>query len=226
MHNKYIHFLILVFCVTLSFSFITDKKTKEKGSKARLVLDKMSEKYKSLPGFSATFVQRIENKTEGVNDQIEGNILVKGAKYKLEVAGQIIYNDGQTVWTLIPDDEEVTITDVSETEENNTAFSNPSKFYDIYKKGFTYKIVGKRKVRGHKIVSVELKPENSSKAMKSVILDIDTNTDELLDWKIIENTGNEFIFSLSDFKEVDNLSDSTFMFNSSEDSEIEIIDLR
>ena len=221
MKKNKLYLVLVLFILSASPAF---SESKEKSAKS--ILDKMSDKYQKLSGFSAFFTQKIINKQENIEDQFSGNILVKQNKFKLNVAGQVIYNNGKFVWTYIPDDEEVTLTTVNEDEESSATFSNPTKFYTIYKKGYSFSIINTVEIRGHEVVSIKLTPTEKSNTLRSVVLTIDTKSNELLDWKIEENTGNEFVFSLSNFEVKDNLADSSFIFDQKANPDVEVIDLR
>jgi outer membrane lipoprotein carrier protein len=51
--------------------------------KAKEILDKMSDKYQSIPAYKTNFVYRLTNKAENVDEQFAGEIMVKGEKYVL-----------------------------------------------------------------------------------------------------------------------------------------------
>ena len=99
--------------------------------KAGKILDQMSQKYRSMKAFKATFAQTLENPSSKVKETMEGDILVSGPKYRLAVSGQEIISDGKLMWTYLKEVNEVTIT---ETDAEAEAMA-PSKIFDMYKKG-------------------------------------------------------------------------------------------
>ena len=68
---------------------------------ARDILDAMSNKYRTIPAFSADFTYTLENAQESLNEAFKGKITVKGVKYRLELEGQEIINDGTSIWTYL-----------------------------------------------------------------------------------------------------------------------------
>ena len=58
--------------------------------------------------------------------------MLKGDKYKLEIAGQEIICNGNTLWTFIKDAEEVQVNE-PEYEEGSI---NPANIFTVYENGF------------------------------------------------------------------------------------------
>ena len=52
---------------------------------ALAILDAMSQKYQSIPAFTADFSYIMENPEEGIDEKFEGKITVMDDKYKLEI---------------------------------------------------------------------------------------------------------------------------------------------
>ena len=77
--------------------------------KAKGILDKMSNKYQSIPAYKTNFVYRLTNKVEEINEEFSGEIMVKGEKYVLLMSDQEIFNDGETIWTYLKDANEVNV---------------------------------------------------------------------------------------------------------------------
>ena len=101
---------------------------------AKEVLDAMSAKYKKIPAYSADITSSLINEVDGINEEFGGKITVKGEMYKLEMDDQVVINNGTTVWTYLPDVNEVNIDTYNPDEDE----ISPSKIYDAYKKGYIY----------------------------------------------------------------------------------------
>ena len=67
--------------------------------KALDILDAMSDKYKNMPSFYASFSYTLENEMENIHEEFSGDIIVKGDKFKLDLGEQEVFNDGETMWT-------------------------------------------------------------------------------------------------------------------------------
>lgn len=188
--------------------------------KAKEILDKMSKKYKDIPAFTATFTQNLENENENISDSFKGEITVMGDKFKADVAGQLIVNNNQTVWTYLKDANEVTINNYEEEEGE----MNPSKIYDAYKEGYKYLYMAGEGTAKYHII--DLVPEDKDETFYKIRLKIDKNSNLLNNWSIFDRAGNIFNYSVTDFKVKSNLTASDFNFDPSKYPNIEVLDFR
>lgn len=184
---------------------------------ALVVLDAMSDKYKQIEAFKASFTQKLTNKNAGLDETISGDIQVKGEKYVLDVAGQKIYNDGTDVYSYNEEIAEVTISP-NESDEAEVTLGN---IYDLYKEGFKYVLLSTQP-NGDRIV--ELDPESRDKSYFKIRLVINTK-DELKSFIIFERTNNVYTYAIDSFEET-SLSDDYFTFDTSKYPNVEVIDFR
>lgn len=184
---------------------------------ALAVLDAMSNKYKQIDAFKASFSQKLTNESAGLDETISGDIAVKGDMYVLEVAGQKIFNDGTDIYTYNKEINEVTISPY-EPEDSEITLSN---IYDIYKSGFKYVLVEKQ-ANGDRVV--ELDPESRDKSYFKIKMTINSK-DELKSFTVFERTGNKYLYSINSFTPT-SLNDSYFNFDVSKYPNVEVIDFR
>jgi len=85
--------------------------------KAKSILDEVSKKTKTYNAMLVNFTYTMENKKEKISDSQSGELLLSGEKYRLKIAGQIIYSDGKTMWTYIDEAQEVQINEKEEESE-------------------------------------------------------------------------------------------------------------
>jgi len=188
--------------------------------KAKLVLDKMSAKYREIPAFSATFTQTLENKNENINDSFTGSITVMGDMFKADVAGQLIINNGKTVWTYLEDVNEVTISNY----DPEAGEMNPGKIYDAYKSGYKYLyMAGEGTAKNHVI---DLVPENKDENFYKIRLKIDKQNNLLKSWSVFDRAGNIFNYAVTDFKVRKDLQAQAFKFDASKYPNVEVLDFR
>lgn len=189
---------------------------------AKAILDGMSAKYKAIHSFTANIDYTMVNKADGINDTFEGSIAVKGDMYSLKMGGQEVINNGVTVWTYLPDDEEVNIDNHSAEAGDIT----PSSIYSIYKKGFTFVKLTPVTSGNKKYDVVDLIATNKEAQFYKIRLQI-AQTDKMLGKFIMfDNEGSEFSYAISDFNSSVNLNDSEFSFDESKHKGVEVIDLR
>ncbi len=188
--------------------------------KAKAILDKMSAKYSNIPGFTATFTQTLENKMEDITDTFKGEIVVSGDKFKADVAGQLIVNNNETVWTYLRDANEVTINNYDE----EAGEMNPSKIYKAYQEGYKYLyMAGEGNAQYHVI---DLVPEDKDESFYKIRLKIDKKTNLLDKWTIFDRAGNIFNYEVTNFKVVNSLTAEDFVFDPSDYQGIEVLDFR
>lgn len=182
------------------------------------VLDAMSNKYKAIPSFSATFTQKLTNESAGLEESISGKILVKSGKYKLDVAGQAIFNDGKDVWSYNAEAKEVTVSPF-EPEEQEISLNN---IWDLYKEGFKYLLLAEND-NGNNVV--DLDPIDRSKSYFKIRMFIAKDY-SLKSFQVFEATGNRYHYNIDTFKPEPSVKDSAFTFNTADYPGVEVIDFR
>ena len=99
------------------------------------VLNKVSQKYKSLNSLQANVSLRTTNKDSDIDETNEISVYKKGDKFKFTLDKVLtVVSDASTLWTISPDDEEVTIDIYEEDEEEGEI--NMSNVFTIYENGF------------------------------------------------------------------------------------------
>lgn len=192
----------------------------QKDEAALVILNAMSEKYQKLPAFEANFTYNIENPEEGIDEGFEGIIAVKGDKYKLNMGGQEIINDGTTVWTYLEDDNEVTISDYDDSEAEITL----SNIFTIYKSGYKYLFLEER--NNGTVDVVDLVPEDLEKSFFKIRMEIAKANKELLSFKVFDKSGNRYFYKINKFKSDNSITDKNFIFDINAHEGVEVIDFR
>ena len=196
----------------------------QKDQQAETVLNQVSEKYQSLSGLTATFEYTYSTSPGDVAEKSTGQVAVKGNKYKLVLNDQEIYNNGKTVWTYIKSNnfKEVTINSV----EDNADELTPSNIYNIYKKGYDYKLLGEKQQNGNTVQEIELSAEKRNSQFQRIKLFIDKAKKDLIGWEIQDEMGGIFSYRFREINTEANLPDSHFVFDTQKHPDVEVIDLR
>jgi outer membrane lipoprotein carrier protein len=184
------------------------------------ILDAMSTKYKNIPAFTADFSYIMENEEESIDEKFDGNITVKSGKYKLDMSGQEIFNDGVYVWTYLKDDNEVTISEYDDTEEEITL----SNIFSIYKEGYKYLFV--ETSNNGSLDIVDLVPEDREKSYFKIRMEIKKPSRELKNFRIYDKNGSKYLYQINTFEENSVIQDSDFKFNQKNYPGVEIVDFR
>ncbi len=213
---KKILILLIILLMSGEFAFAQDKKAGD-------LLDAMSNKYKAMKSFSAQFNYGTENAAGKLGKAQAGNVTVMGVKFKLNIAGQDIYNNGKEIYTFVKETNEVNITEYDSSEESQ--FS-PSKIYSIYKKGYKYSYKGEKVINGKATEIIELVPEKKDSDVAKLEILLDKADKSIKSWKIWDKSGKKSIFNVLKFTPNVSVNDSYFTFNSSKYPGVEIVDLR
>ncbi|MES1181877.1 MAG: LolA-like putative outer membrane lipoprotein chaperone, partial [Flavobacterium sp.] len=129
------------FILTVALLLNTVVASAQIDEKAKKILDELSAKTKAFTSIIANFSYTIENKTEKTSETQEGKITIKGKKYKLEIANQIIINDTKYSYTILKDAKEIQKNLASTAGGKNGDDINPSTIFTMYENGFKYQFV-------------------------------------------------------------------------------------
>lgn len=193
--------LILVFTLN---SFAQD------GAKAKALLDEVSTKVKSYDNIAIDFKYVLVNTEEDIHQETRGDVVMQGDKYKLNILGITRIFNGKTLYTISPEDEEVTISSEN-SEDANTI--TPSKMLSFYEDGYTYKMDIIQNINGRKIQYVKLTPMDSNSEINHVLLGIDIKTKHIYNLIEIGNNSTKTTLTVNSFKTNEPLSKTLFTFD-------------
>jgi len=179
-------------------------------TKSEQLLDVVSEKMNSYNNIYVEFNYKLHNAEENVNQVTRGNVTLKGDLYNVNFLGVNQLFDGNKVYTIISEDEEVNISDA---DAEDAATLTPSKFFSFYKNGFTYSWDVLENMNGRKIQFVKLIPIDSNSEISSVLLGVDVKTNHI--FRLIETGNNSTVTTLTitTFKTDQPLSSKLFLFD-------------
>ncbi|WP_418509788.1 LolA family protein [Corallibacter sp.] len=181
-------------------------------NKAKSLLDEVSAKVKSYENISIDFKYALENLSENIKQETRGDVAMQGEKYRLNILGSTRIFDGKTLYSISPDDEEVTVSQENGDDENSIT---PSKMLSFYEDGYTYKMDIVQNVRGRNIQYVKLTPIDSDSEIKNVLLGIDAQTKHIYNLIQIGKNGVKTTLTVNSFKTNEPLSKTLFTFDKS-----------
>lgn len=185
------------------------------------LLKSVIDKTKSYSTMEVDFDYRMTNDEAGIDELKSGKVFVKGDAYKLQMAGQSVYCDGETVWTYLQDSEEVMVSDVNTGEESITPSSILTSYYNDYK--ISYVNNKENAEKGYK--TIELKPEVGKKFSKIQII-IDDKKLQIVSFNIFDNGGNEFTYLIKKLIPNHPIDDRFFVFDPADFPDVEVVDMR
>lgn len=193
----------------------------QKDKKATKILEELSKKTESYKTIEVDFLYKMDNNESDIHESYDGELLVEGDKYRLNIAGQLVISDGETIWTYIEDAEEVQINSIEEGEEVFT----PTNFLDSYTENYKSKLIGEENRDGKNVQIIELIPfkkKNYSKV--ELILDKDKN--QMISFSIFDNNNSIYTYLITKFIPDVPLNGNEFVFNPEDYPDVEIIDMR
>lgn len=200
------------------FAFFITVCTFAQDKRAEAILDQMSKKYQNMKTFSATFTYGADGRRA-----TRGSIITNGTKFKLNMAGQEIMNNGKEIYTFMPDVNEVNITEFDPGQDN---MFSPSNIYNIYKKGYKYTFKGESKVGNQTYETVELTPVKKNDNISKVQLVVNKRDRSIKSWKIWDGRGRATSFNVTKFTPNVSAPVSLFTFDTKKHPGVEVVDLR
>ena len=198
-------FLFLVLCSSITFA--------QGYEQAKNLLDRVSKEMKSKKNIHFDFTYVLENKKEQIRQEMEGNVTLAGDQYKLSFLEAIQLFDGTKTYTIVPENEEITI---SYPEEEEDVSISPSKLLSFYEEGYGYEWDIQQRVMGRNIQFIKLLPTETSEEVKYLLLGVDV--DRLQVYRLIEVGLNQTLTTLTLKSQEFNITlpEDYFEFNAAE----------
>ncbi|MDR6968143.1 outer membrane lipoprotein-sorting protein [Flavobacterium arsenatis] len=197
------HFIPFAFLFIFSFSIqAQDKKAKE-------LLDEVTAKVKSYDNIQIDFKYSLNNSKENINQESKGNVILKDNQYVLNFMGITKMFDGKKVYTIVPEDEEISISSVDEKDENAIT---PSKMLTFFNSGYKYSWDIPQNIKGRKIQYIKLIPISSKDQRKEILLGIDIQTKHIYNLIETGKNGTKTTIVVNSFKTNQPLSKNQFTF--------------
>lgn len=195
----------------------------QSSEEARKILDRFYESYEQSRGVTFSFeVTTIDANGMRYHPQ-QGEAMMKGDKFKLDLNTAIIWFDGKTQWVLLKDAGEVNISTPSAKE---LAFISPLALLRLYKSGYTLKKPVSAIVNGQSAYVIEMIPTTSYSDFKQLSVAVDKKTNRVLQIKTTLKNNQISIIDIKNYSDNHNFPDSVFVFNKAEYPDVEVVDLR
>lgn len=198
--KKYFNILAL-----LLFSISTQAQDK----KAKDLLNQVTSIVKGYNNIVIDFKYTLNNSKENINQNSKGNVTMKGNQYLLNFMGVTKIFDGKKSYTIVPEDEEVTISTVN---ENDDSVITPSKMLTFFNSGYKYSMDIVQDIKGRKIQYIKLVPNNTKDPRKEILLGIDVQTKHIYNLIETGKKGTKTTLTVNSFKTNQPLSKNQFIF--------------
>ncbi len=184
----------------------------QNSAEAKKLLNQVSEKVKSYDNIWIEFKYVLENSQENIKQETRGDVVLEGNKYLLNILGTTRLYNGKTLYSISPEDEEVTISNEDFNDEDTIT---PSKMLSFYEDGYTYKMDIVQNIKGRKIQYVKLTPISSDAEINYILLGIDAQTNHIYNLIEIGKNGTRTTLTVNSFKTNEQLSKTLFTFDES-----------
>ncbi len=211
--------LVLVACVLGSLPIQAQDDARSKA-----IVDKLMTQAKAWTSFEADFSSRLQNTKDKLDVKQEGNMKVKGKKFRLVLDKNTIINDGVTLYTYNKDANEVSLNDPKEMDQD----LDPSTLFTQYEKGFKSQFVEeKADAAGVMTQVVKLFPlDPAKKPFHTVVLTVDKAKTLPRSIQVLYKDGNVVTYTLKKFTPNVELADALFTFDKSKYPGVEENDMR
>jgi outer membrane lipoprotein-sorting protein len=116
--------------------------TAQTDKQAVSILDKFSSTATSAPSVKMRFLITTDDQLEGTRDTLSGSVILSKNSYRLDLPDNIIWFNGETSWSYLPAEKEVTITKPD--RKDNSFQSRPASIFTMYKSGYKSRLVEER----------------------------------------------------------------------------------
>ena len=195
-----------VLTITLLFIAVCGIRAQDTKS----LLAEVSNKVRSYENIQIDFKYSLQNSRENVQQETQGNIVLRGEHYVLNMLGVTRIFNGKTIYTIVPEDEEVTISAYDEREDKSISVSEMLTFYE---NGYTYKMDLLKNIRGRRIQFIQLNPIDTREEIKNILLGIDMKTKHIYQLIQTDSSGTSYTITVNSFKTNEAISKNLFTFD-------------
>nr|WP_325203337.1 outer membrane lipoprotein carrier protein LolA [Flavobacterium sp.] len=186
--------------------------TAQNSQKAKDLLDDVTAKVKSYDNIVINFSYSVQNLKQNVDQESKGNVTMKGNQYVLNFMGVTKIFDGKKNYTIVPEDQEITI---SKHDDNDPNTLTPAKMLTFFNSGFKYSWDILQNIKGRQIQYVKLVPTNPKDNRKEILLGIDAQTKNIYNLIEMNKNGSKTTIVVNSFKTNQPISKNHFTFTQS-----------
>ena len=192
----------------------------QKDQDALKILDKFADNALKAPSVSMKFKLVNKNQTDNTVDTLEGSVILSKDKYKLDLPDNIIWFDGETSWSYLPAEQEVTITKTN--KKDNTFQSRPSLIFTMYKKDYKCRLIEEKSDS----YIIDLYPEDIKNEILRVRLSIGKLLFNLISLEYKRRDGVIATLLVNEYNLKTQPEQGTFVFQKEKFKGVEINDMR
>jgi len=176
---------------------------------AESLLESVYTTMRSYENISLNFKFSLVNEIADIRHQTEGKLILKDSLYNIDYMEIKQLFDGDMVYTISDENEEITIVDKTQDEEQ----ISPTNLFDFYKDGYIYLMDIKQNTPDGVVQYVKLIPIDSDSETEYLLLGI--VVEKLQIYKLINrgNNGTITTIQVKDFRTNTPISAADFVFD-------------
>lgn len=188
--------------------------------KAFKILDNFSANALGAPSVSMKFLLVTNDNVENTTDSLTGSVILCKDKYKLDLDDNITWFDGQTSWSYLNAEKEVTITKAD--KKDNSFQSRPSAIFSMYKKGYKCRLIEEKSDS----YIIDLYPSDLKSELVRVRLSIGKTLLDLMNLEYKRKDGIVITLNVKEYNLKVNPVQDTFIFQEGKFKGVEVNDMR
>ncbi len=206
--------------ISIFFSVIPHFVTGQGDPAAIKILDNFANKALKAPSITMKFNLVNSNQTDNSSDTLAGSVIISKDKYKLDLPDNIIWFNGETSWSYLPAEKEVTITKAD--RKDNTFQSKPSLIFSAYKKGYKNRLVEEKSDS----YIVDMYPEDLKSELVRIRLTIGKPELNLISLEYKKKDGTIITLHVKEYDLKEKPESDTFVYQPDKYKDVEVIDMR
>ena len=212
---------IIIIILTISIlSFISGMQAQTVGPES--IIEKTSHIYEEWGGMEVKFSIHITSTRNNLTENFEGTLQMKNNKFVLTTPDMVVWFNGITQWTLLPQNQEVNI---SNPEGDDLRMLNPMLLFQNYKNDFNVALSGESTSMNAKAAFDIMLTPRKTESIEQIEVQIEKNTS--LPARLVVTMRNQIrhIITVQELKKKV-FTDEMFTFPKTTYPDVEIIDLR
>jgi outer membrane lipoprotein-sorting protein len=184
------------------------------------ILDRFSAKVSAAPSVSMNFLFIRNDQMQKSVDTLAGLLVLSKDSYRLDLPDNVIWFNGKTSWSLLPAEEEVTIT--SPDPGSSSFEARPSMIFNMYREGYKCRLLEERS----NSYLIDLYPNDLKNDIIRVRLTIAKPSLDLKSFEYKLRDGVDIKIAVTDYSLTKTLPAGFFEFDTRKYKGVDVIDMR
>lgn len=209
---RILHFALLLFFFSVASA--------QQDPQAVKILDAFAAKASNAPSVSMEFDLLTVDQMEETYDTLKGSVILSKDRYRLDLPENILFFNGESSWSYLPLEKEVTVTKVDKTDDS--FMSRPSAIFSIHKSGYKSRLVEET----GNLYMIDLYPEDIKSELIRIRLTLGKSQLDLKSLEYKRRDGITATLNVLKYDLTKKVPAETFTFPKEKYKGVEIIDMR